>query len=130
MQITLLRFALFADAAATTATGLLLAGAAGMLAQITGIPATFSLPVGLSLVAFAAFVGWVGWRAPTSRPLAMLVVGVNALWVVGSIVVLASGLFPLTLFGIAFVIVQAVAVGALALLQEAGLVVAGRRALA
>lgn len=130
MQITLLRFALLADAAATAATGLLMAGAAGLLAQITGIPATFSLPVGLSLVAFAAFVGWVGWRAPTSRPLAMLVVGVNALWVVGSLVVLATGLFPLTLLGTAFVIVQAVAVGALTLLQEAGLVAAGRRALA
>ena len=36
----------------------------------------------------------------------------------------------LTLLGTAFVIVQAVAVGALALLQEAGLVAAGRRALA
>ena len=130
MQITLLRFALYADAAATAATGLLMAGAARMLAQVTGIPAAFSLPVGLGLVAFAAFVGWVAWRAPTSRLLAMLVVGVNALWVVGSIIVLATGLFPLTLFGTAFVIVQAVAVGALALLQEAGLVAAGRRALA
>lgn len=130
MQITLLRFALFADAGATAATGLLLAGAAGILAPITGIPASFSLPVGLGLVAFAAFVGWVGWRAQTSRPLAMLVVGVNALWVVGSIVALVAGLFPLTLLGIAFVLMQAVAVAALAVLQEAGLVVAGRRALA
>lgn len=60
----------------------------------------------------------------------MLVVGVNALWVVGSIAVLVTELFPLTLLGTAFVIVQAVAVGALALLQEAGLVAAGRRALA
>lgn len=130
MQITLLRFALFADAGATAATGFLLAGAAGILAPITGIPASFSLPVGLGLVAFAAFVGLVGWRAPTSRPLAMLVVGVNALWVVGSIAALAAGLFPLTLLGVVFVLVQAVAVAALAVLQEAGLVVAGRRALA
>jgi hypothetical protein len=130
MQITLLRLALLADAAATAATGLLMAGAATMLAQITGIPAAFSLPVGLGLVAFAAFVGWVGRRAPTSRSLAMLVVALNALWVVGSIVVLVTGLFPLTLLGTAFVIVQAVAVGALALLQQAGLVAAGRRALA
>lgn len=60
MQITLLRFALLADAAATAATGLLMAGAAAMLAQITGIPAAFSLPVGLGLVAFAAFAAFVG----------------------------------------------------------------------
>ena len=130
MQITLLRFALYADAAATAATGLLMAGAAGMLAQVTGIPAAFSMPVGLGLIAFAAFVGWVGWRAQTSRPLAMLVIAVNALWVVGSIVVLVAALFPLTLLGTAFVLVQAVAVGALALLQQAGLAMAGRRALA
>ncbi len=130
MQITLLRFALCADAAATAATGLLMAGGAGMLAQVTGIPAAFSLPVGLGLIAFAAFVGWLGWRAQTSRPLAMLVIAVNALWVVGSIVVLVAALFPLTLLGTAFVLVQAVAVGALALLQQAGLAMAGRRALA
>jgi hypothetical protein len=128
MPITLIRFALLADAATTAATGLLMAGAAGLLGELTGIPAAFSLPAGIGLVAFAAFVGWVGSRRDTPRRLAAIIVGVNVLWVAGSIAVLAIGLFPLSLLGFAFVIVQAVAVAALAVLQEIGLGRAGYRA--
>lgn len=47
----------------------------------------------------------------------MLIVIVNAAWVVGSVIVLLAGTFPLTLLGVAFVIAQAVAVAALAALQ-------------
>lgn len=120
MQLTR-RFAFLADAFATAATGLLMAAAGELLADITGIPAGFSVPVGIALVAFAAVVAIVGTRRQTPRGLATAIVGINALWVVGSFVVLALGSFPLTVLGVAFVVSQALAVAALAILQYVSL---------
>lgn len=118
--MNLTRFALIADAIASGATGLLLAVGGTFLAVLTGIPATAALPLGLFLIVFAAFVAWVGLRARTPRGPAMLIVLANALWVVGSAIVLLAGAFPLTLLGVAFIIAQAVAVAALAALQWLG----------
>ncbi|KQW78287.1 hypothetical protein ASC89_15990 [Devosia sp. Root413D1] len=119
--MNLIRFALVADAAATVATGALLAIGGSLLADLTGLPATATLPLGLFLVAFAAFVAWVGMQRETPRGATMLIVIVNAAWVVASLIVLLAGTFPLTLLGVAFVIAQAVAVAALAALQWVGL---------
>lgn len=120
-EMNFIRFALVADAVATVATGALLAVGGSLLADLTGLPATATLPLGLFLIAFAAFVGWVGMQQQTPRSAAMLIVIVNAAWVVGSVIVLLAGTFPLTLLGVAFVIAQAVAVAALAALQWIGL---------
>jgi len=120
-EMNLIRFALVADAAATVATGALLAVGGSLLADLTGLPATATLPLGLFLIVFAAFVGWVGMQQQTPRGAATLIVIVNAAWVIGSLIVLLAGTFPLTLLGVAFVIAQAVAVAALAALQWVGL---------
>lgn len=119
--MNLIRFALFADAVATAATGALLAVGGALLAELTGLPAAATLPLGLFLVAYAAFVGWVGMPRETSRGAVTSIVFINAAWVVGSVIVLLAGVFPLTLLGVAFVIAQAVAVAALAGLQWVGL---------
>ena len=119
--MNLIRFALVADAVATVATGALLAAGGSFLAGLTGLSATATLPLGLFLIAFAAFVGWVGMQQQTPRGAALLIVIVNAAWVVGSLIVLLAGTFPLTLLGVAFVIAQAIAVAALAALQWLGL---------
>jgi len=119
--MNLIRFALTADAIATAATGALLAIGGGLLAELTGLPAAATLPLGLFLVAYAAFVGWVGMPRETSRGAVLSIILINTAWVVGSVIVLLAGVFPLTLLGIAFVIAQAVAVAALAALQWVGL---------
>lgn len=119
--MNLIRFALTADAIATAATGALLAIGGGLLAELTGLPASATLPLGLFLVAYAAFVGWVGMPRETSRGAVLSIILINTAWVVGSVIVLLAGVFPLTLLGIAFVIAQAVAVAALAALQWVGL---------
>ena len=119
--MNLIRFALVADAVATVATGALLAAGGSFLAGLTGLSATATLPLGLFLIAFAAFVGWVGMQQQTPRGAAMLIVIVNAAWVVGSLIVLLAGTWALTLLGVAFVIAQAIAVAALAALQWVGL---------
>jgi len=120
-EMTLIRFALVADAAATAATGVLLAVGGSLLADLTGLPASATLPLGLFLIVYAAFVGWVGMQRETSRGATMLIVLINAAWVVGSVIVLLAGTWALTLLGVAFVIAQALAVAALAALQWVGL---------
>jgi hypothetical protein len=119
--MNLIRFALIADAIASGATGLLLAAGGDFLAGLTGVPAATAMPLGLFLIVFAVFVAWVGLKPQTPRGPAMLIVLVNAAWVIGSAIVLLAGAFPLTLLGIAFVIAQALAVAALAALQWMGL---------
>lgn len=119
--MNLIRFALTADAIATAATGALLAVGGALLADLTGLPAAATLPLGLFLIAFAAFVGWVGMQRETPRGAAMLIVIVNGAWVVASVIVVLAGTFPLTLIGVAFVLAQAIAVAALVALQWVGL---------
>ena len=119
--MNLIRFALVADAVATVATGALLAAGGSFLAGLTGLSATATLPLGLFLIAFAAFVAWVGMQQQTPRGAARLIIIVNAAWVVGSLIVLLAGTWALTLLGVAFVIAQAIAVAALAALQWVGL---------
>jgi hypothetical protein len=117
----LIRLALIADAIASGATGLLLALGGSFLAGLTGIATDIAMPLGLFLIVFAVFVAWVGTRRSTARGLAGTIVLVNAMWVIGSGVVLLAGTLPLTMLGIAFVIVQALAVAGLAALQWIGL---------
>jgi hypothetical protein len=119
--MNLIRFAFVADALATAATGALLVIGGALLAELTGLPAAAAMPLGLFLIAFAAFVGWVGLQQQTPRAAATLIVVVNAAWVVGSVIVVLAGTFPLTLLGVAFVLVQAVAVAAFVGLQWVGL---------
>jgi len=120
-EMNLIRFALVADALATAATGALLAVGGALLADLTGLPAAATLPLGLFLIAFAAFVGWVGMQGETPRGAATLIVIVNSAWVVASVIVVLAGTFPLTLLGVAFVLAQAVAVAGLVALQWVGL---------
>lgn len=119
--MNLIRFALVADAAATVATGTLLAVGGSLLEGLTGLPATATTPLGVFLIAFAAFVAWVGLKRQTPQGAAMLIVLVNAAWVIGSLIVLLAGTWALTLLGVAFLIAQALAVAALAALQWMGL---------
>jgi hypothetical protein len=117
----LLRWALLADAAASTATGLLLVFGGGLLRDLLGLPSVLMYYAGLSLIPFAALVAYSATRQQPMRSLVWAIAAYNALWMVDSFVLLASGAVTPTLLGEAFVIAQALAVGALALLQYAGL---------
>jgi len=118
---TLLRFALLADAAASAVTGLLLVFGGELLRDLLGLPAQLMFYAGLSLLPFAALVGYVAMRDQPSRPVISAVVAYNALWAIDSLVLLMSGVVTPTWLGTAFVAAQAAAVGMLAALQFAGL---------
>jgi hypothetical protein len=115
-----LRRALLADAAASAATGLLLALGAQYLTSLLGLPVALMRYTGMSLLPFAAIVLIVGLRANPPRIPVLAIITYNALWAIDSIVLLASGLIQPTMLGAAFVTAQAVTVGALAALQWIG----------
>jgi len=117
----LLRLALLADAAASAATGLLLALGGGWLRDLLGLPEPLMHYAGLSLLPFAALVGFAATRREPLRPVIWAIVVYNALWAIDSLVLLGAGMVSPTWLGTAFVIVQALAVGGLAALQCTGL---------
>jgi hypothetical protein len=120
-QNTFLRYALLADAVASGATGLLMITGAGLLEGLLGLPTALMREAGLVLVPYVAFVAWAGTRAEISRPAVQAIIVMNALWVVGSVVLLAGGFVAPTVLGYAFVILQAIVVGVFAELQFIGL---------
>ena len=116
----LLRGALLADAAASGAMGLLMAGGAGLLAAPLGLPEPLLRIAGLVLLPWAGWVAWLGAAALPARNAVRAVVAVNLIWVADSLLLLACGrLFGVApgALGIAFVLVQALAVLGFALLQ-------------
>jgi hypothetical protein len=118
---TLLRWALIADAASSAATGVLLAAGADLLAPYLGLPTTLLRPAGVILLPFAALVGYLATRKAVGRPMLWTVIVINALWAVDSLLLLVSGFVAPSMLGIAFVVVQALAVAALAEVQYVGL---------
>lgn len=117
----MLRGVLVADAAISGATGLLLVIAGAWLADLLALPTALLRYAGLSLLPFAAVVAWVAARDPLSRPAVKAIVVANAAWVVASIGVLFTGHVSPNALGFAFVLAQAIAVGALADVQFVGL---------
>lgn len=111
-----LRTVLWADAACCVAMGALLAAGADALAGPFGLPAALLRAAGIGLLPFAALVAWIARRG-AARAGVWLVVAANALWVVDSVALLALGGFAPSALGQAFVLGQAGAVAALAILE-------------
>lgn len=118
---TFLRRVLFADAATCIAAGLLMTLGANLLAQFLGLPFALSRYAGLSLFPFAALLVYLGMRRDVSPPAIWLVVALNVLWMVDSFLILLGGWIQPTVFGVAFVVAQAVGVGFFAALEYLGL---------
>jgi len=117
----LLTRVLWADVAISGPFGLLLAVAAGPLADLLGLPAPLLRTAGIVLLPIVAFIAWVASRPAPPKWAVLAVVDVNALWAATSIILLlAAGLSPNAL-GVAFVVAQAVAVAGIAELQYIGL---------
>jgi hypothetical protein len=121
MMTTFLRNALVADAIATAATGILLAAASRWLEGWLDIPATLLFYAGAVLIPFAAFVLYLAAQHQVSRGAVWTVVVCNALWVVDSLLLLASGWIAPSMLGHTFVIAQALVVAVFCELQFAGL---------
>lgn len=123
---TFLRRVLALDAVLSAVMGAFMALAAAPLSSLLGLPASLLTWAGLTLLPFAAWVGWLAKRELPPRAELWGVVLVNAFWVAASFVLLAADWSELTLLGKAFVAFQALVVAVLAELQFFGLRRAGR----
>lgn len=117
----LLKLALRFDAISGAATALLLFFGGDYLAPLLGISAAFLKAAGLVLVPFIVFLTAQVLRPQTSTGAVWTIIAINAFWTVDSFFVLMTGLIQPTGLGYAFVIAQALVVGALALMQMQGL---------
>ncbi|MEU8380266.1 hypothetical protein [Streptosporangium sp. NPDC048865] len=115
---------LWADALLTGGFALVLAVAAAPLAGLFALPEPLIRWAGIGLLPFAAFVALVARLA--ARPVppragVRTVIACNALWTVASVVLLFTGWVDPNPLGVAFVVAQALLVGAIAELQYLGL---------
>ena len=116
-----LRRALLADAVFSGVSALLLTFGAGAFATLLNLPQGLLLETGLFLIAYAAFVGWLGSRQSTLQALVWIVIVGNAAWTLASIALLFSGAVSPNLLGQIFIVAQAIATGVFAELQYVGL---------
>lgn len=112
---------MWVDAASCAATGALQVGLTDALARLTGLPAGLLLGTGVFLLAYAALAAVMAMRAMPPRTLIGLVVVGNLGWAAACAALLASGVFPVTALGMAWVAAQAVTVVLLAEAQWMGL---------
>ena len=116
-----LRRVLSLDAAASAAMGLGLLVFASTLAPLLDLPEALLRETGIVLLPFAAFVGYLALREQPHRGAVWTVIVLNAIWTIDSIALLLTGWVAPNALGHAFVIGQAVAVGAFAELEYIGL---------
>jgi hypothetical protein len=116
-----LRRVLLADAIVSGGVGLLLLLGAGPLGDLLGLPPALLRWIGPTLLPWAALLAYLGTRERLAAPLIWAVIGLNLLWVVAGLLLLASGWVAPTTLGSAFVLVQALAVAGFAELQYVGL---------
>ena len=117
----LLRCALSANAAFSLLSGLVLALVPHVFASMIGVEPVWLRAVGVGLVPFGAWVGWQASRAQLDSVQALVTVVLDALWVLGSVVLVGvfGAQFPVV--GVALVLGVAAAVGLFAVLQWVGL---------
>jgi hypothetical protein len=126
-MLRLLRLALLADAGASGATAALLVAGAGLLEPLLGLPVALMREAGMLLIPYVILVLFVASRPTASVAAVNAIIGINAAWTAASGLLLVSGWVSPTLLGIGFVLAQALAVGAFAVIQYACLRQATRR---
>ena len=116
-----LRNVLIVDAVSGAGSSLLHMLGAGLLASWFGLPYGVLVMSGAVLLVYVAIASYVATCDPIPRPLVALLIAGNWAWVGASAVVFFMESGTLTSLGQAYVVIQALAVAALAELEWFGL---------
>lgn len=112
---------LLLDAVTCAVMGLLLVAAHGFIAGLTGIPSPLLLWAGAVLFPVAAFIAVIGTRRPPPAAGILLIVLGNTAWVIGSVLLVVMDWIAPNALGVAFILLQAVAVALFAVLEQRAL---------
>lgn len=112
--------ALLADLVASCAMAPLLIAGAGPLASALALPADLLRTSGLVLLPFLLLVALALRQARPYSVIVWVIIGVNVCWSLASYYLLYEGPFRPTMFGIAFVSIQATVVLGFTLLEFIG----------
>jgi hypothetical protein len=112
-----LRKVLLVDAGTCAVAGAVMSAGAGPLSRLTLIPEPLLLYAGLVLFPIAAFMAITAMRSSLAKPAVWLIVLGNAGWVAGSLLLLLAAIIVPNGFGVAFILIQAMAVAGLAWLE-------------
>jgi hypothetical protein len=115
-----LRRALLADAAVSAAAGLLQAAGGAALPSLVGLPLSLLWWSGWFMLAYAASLFWLARGAERPSALIAIVVFGNLGWAAACIAVWTLGVVRPSALGVAYLVVQALAVFALAVWQFIG----------
>ena len=119
---SLLRNAILGNAAFSLVSGLASALGSGPLAALMGLPdSTVLLVMGVILIPYAYFLYRGAIQQPIAGQFAVTVILLDIAWVTGSLILLASGLVPLTTVGKWGIAIIADLVALFALVQFLGL---------
>ncbi|WP_405751857.1 hypothetical protein OHA19_26170 [Streptomyces sp. NBC_00012] len=117
----LLRFALLADVVLTGANGLGYLALATVLDPFLGVDRSVLYPVGVFLTGYALWLLTVSRRETIGRGAVTVVIALNTAWAVAGVVAVAVDAPTATAAGNVWIVFQALVVGAMAVLQYAGL---------
>lgn len=118
----LLRFAFTLDGFCSLIAGVLAASGAALTGHWLGITPSLALGLGLFMSAYGLAMLALGRQQRVPRWLALGIAGGNALWVVGSLVLLVAPWIQPAATGVAIILAQALAVAVFSVLQFLGVV--------
>lgn len=118
---TLLKLAMAADAVVSGAVAALQLAASGLLAQLLLLPQALLVETGAFLVAYTVLLAILAGSERVWSALIGMIVAGNLAWAVGCVALLASGSLSPSALGVAFVMVQAIAVLIFAAIEFKGL---------
>ncbi|WP_157553209.1 hypothetical protein [Jiangella gansuensis] len=109
-EVPAMRWLLEIDGIATGLTGLACLVAGGFVSDHSGLPTALLYPVGAFLVVLGAALVAMSTRNVVPAGWVWGIAVLNAIWVIDSVVVVASGWFDVTTVGTAGVLLQAAVV--------------------
>ena len=118
---TTLRRVLLLDAAVTGVNGVAYLAGATVLDDLLGVSPSALRPIGAFLVAFAAVVAVVATRRPIPAGAVRELMAGNALWVLASLAMAATGALDANAVGTTWTVLQAATVAGFVALQRGAL---------
>jgi hypothetical protein len=120
-QARFLRVVLALDAVVTGVNGLVYLAAAGPASDLLGPDAGLLRAIGVFLLVYGVAVGLLAGRRAISPAATKAVIALNAVWTLGSVAAVVTGVAEFTTIGAVWAIAQAIVVGVFAELQITGL---------